>query len=286
MKAAWSPRAQGWPHWQHSKLVEAGGLSWHVQVWGTGPTALLVHGTGASTHSYREVLPRLAERCTVVAVDLPGHGFSGPAPFSPTPENVAGGLGALLAALSLGPVEVAVGHSAGAAVLARLAADGGLSPRLLVGLAPSLHPMPAFSRTVFSPLARWLSSHRLAAEVIALQSRRRRGVEDMVWGIGSRLDEQGLRLYQRLSTHADHVAGVLRMLAAWDLSSLWRLLPALPVPVLLLAGAQDRAIPLRELRRVQGHLARANLEIVSRAGHLLHEEQPAWVTSRLLGALG
>ena len=36
-----------------SRFVEAAGLRWHVQILGNGPTLLLVHGTGASTHSWR-----------------------------------------------------------------------------------------------------------------------------------------------------------------------------------------------------------------------------------------
>ncbi|HRD99357.1 MAG TPA: alpha/beta fold hydrolase, partial [Rubrivivax sp.] len=37
---------------------------------------LLLHGTGASTHSWRRLVPLLARRAGVLAVDLPGHGFS------------------------------------------------------------------------------------------------------------------------------------------------------------------------------------------------------------------
>ena len=65
-----------WPHRQASRFVEAGGLKWHVQIMGAGPPLLLVHGTGASTHSWRDLMPLLAERYRVVAPDLPGHGFT------------------------------------------------------------------------------------------------------------------------------------------------------------------------------------------------------------------
>ncbi|MFZ4410973.1 MAG: alpha/beta fold hydrolase, partial [Paracraurococcus sp.] len=65
-----------WPNRPTSRLVAAGGLRWHVQVAGTGPVLLLVHGTGAATHSWRDLLPLLARHFTVVAPDLPGHGFT------------------------------------------------------------------------------------------------------------------------------------------------------------------------------------------------------------------
>ena len=56
--------------------VHVNGGDFHCEVAGEGPVALLLHGTGASTHSFRDLLPWLARRCTVVAPDLPGHGFT------------------------------------------------------------------------------------------------------------------------------------------------------------------------------------------------------------------
>ena len=52
------------------------GLRWHVQMMGTGPQVLLLHGAGAATHSWRDVAPLLARDFTVIAPDLPGHGFT------------------------------------------------------------------------------------------------------------------------------------------------------------------------------------------------------------------
>ena len=40
------------------------------------PVLLLLHGTGAATHSWRSLAPLLAEHFRVVAPDLPGHGFT------------------------------------------------------------------------------------------------------------------------------------------------------------------------------------------------------------------
>jgi pimeloyl-ACP methyl ester carboxylesterase len=49
-----------------------------------------LHGTGASTHSFRELAAVLAERFTTVAIDLPGQGFSRiDDDFEPTPHAVA-----------------------------------------------------------------------------------------------------------------------------------------------------------------------------------------------------
>ena len=37
---------------------------------------LLLHGTGAATHSWRGLAPLLATHFTLIAPDLPGHGFT------------------------------------------------------------------------------------------------------------------------------------------------------------------------------------------------------------------
>ena len=72
----WAKDGADWPNRQYSRFVEAAGMRWHVQVMGQGPALLLLHGTGAATHSWRDVMPKLAGHYTVVAIDLPGHAFT------------------------------------------------------------------------------------------------------------------------------------------------------------------------------------------------------------------
>ena len=72
----WEREGRDWPNRTYSRFVQAARLRWHVQLMGDGPALLLLHGTGAATHSWRALAPLLAERFTVVAPDLPGHGFT------------------------------------------------------------------------------------------------------------------------------------------------------------------------------------------------------------------
>ena len=49
-----------WPHKERSEMVDAGGMRFHVQRFGDeGPNIFLLHGTGASTHSFRDLAPVL-----------------------------------------------------------------------------------------------------------------------------------------------------------------------------------------------------------------------------------
>lgn len=76
----WLRDGADWPHRDASRFVVAGGVRWHVQIAGDGPPLLLLHGSGASTHSWRDLLPLLARTHTVIAPDLPGHAFTSTPP--------------------------------------------------------------------------------------------------------------------------------------------------------------------------------------------------------------
>ena len=136
----WDRDGHDWPNREASRFVEAAGMRWHVQRMGCGPPLLLVHGTGAATHSWRHLAPLLARRFTVIAPDLPGHGFTDPSPSNALSlPGMARALRALLDHLEIQPA-VAVGHSAGAAILARLCIDRQLSPAALIFLNGALLP--------------------------------------------------------------------------------------------------------------------------------------------------
>ena len=57
----WQRHAATWPNAAHSRFVETQAHRWHIQRAGKGPGALLLHGAGASTHSWRGMFPLLAE---------------------------------------------------------------------------------------------------------------------------------------------------------------------------------------------------------------------------------
>ncbi|AWN54238.1 alpha/beta fold hydrolase BchO [Methylobacterium sp. 17Sr1-1] len=261
-----------WPNREASRFVAAGGLTWHVQEAGTGPVLLLVHGTGAATHSWRGLLPLLARDFRVIAPDLPGHGFTDPLP-TPSLPRMARALGDLLRVLGAAP-EVAVGHSAGAAILARLCLDGVVSPRLLVGLNAALKPFPGMAGFIFPAMARALFLNPVTPRVFAW-SADRAAVERLIHGTGSTLDRTGLDLYRRLFQTPGHVAGALGMMAHWDLIPLDRELPRLKAPLLLIVGGQDRTIAPEVSFGLADRLGgRARVELLRGLGHLAHEEKP------------
>lgn len=262
-----------------SLTVRRGGFCWHVRAAGRGPALLLLHGTGASGDSFRGLMPLLAERFTVFAPDLPGHAESRPPPwFKPTLPAMAAALRELLDALGAEPA-VAVGHSAGAALLVRMALDRAVAPQLVVGLGAALVPFRGLARAVLPPAARALA---VASSLFAPRDWDAGRVERMLRRTGSSLDASGVELYRQLLERPGHVTATLSMMAHWDIDSIFAELPALPARLLLLAGRDDRAVPVAQQRAAAARAPRGRLAVVDAAGHLLHEERPATVARLIL----
>ena len=284
----WERDGRDWPHRDASRFVQAGGLRWHVQQMGQGPVVLLLHGTGASTHSWRGLMPLLARQFTVVAMDLPGHAFTATPPSAQLSlPGMARLIAALVEALAI-EVELVVGHSAGAAIGAHMLLDGQLAARALVSINGAFFPLGGVAGLLFPSVARLMAATPFASRLFARSAADRRAVEKLIQGTGSTLDAQGIDLYGRLVRDSQHAAGALGMMAQWDLRPLGRDLARLATPLALIVGANDRAVPPADAQRVRDLIPAttpSTLDVLVGAGHLVHEERPAEVMKRLLASV-
>ncbi|MBK1716643.1 alpha/beta fold hydrolase BchO [Thiocystis violacea] len=286
----WEREGSDWPNRESSQFVSAGGLRWHVQRMGQGPVLLLLHGTGAATHSWRDFAPRLAERFTLIAPDLPGHGFtSAPPQDRMSLPGMAASVGALVETLGVQP-ELVLGHSAGAAILIRACLEGRIAPRGLISLNGALLPWRGLPGRIFSPAAKLFATNSLVSTLFALRARNRKVIQRLVDSTGSTLEPAGVDLYQRLIRYPSHVRASLSMMAHWDLGLIEQGLPQLKTPLFLIVGEQDSTVSPREARRVrQGLRPDAELIELVGLGHLAHEERPyevADVVRRIAVGLG
>ena len=285
----WARQGQGWPHAERSRLVAVDGQRWFVQQWPTpsndAPRLLLLHGTGASSHSWRGLAPLLAAHAGVTAFDLPGHGFSDPAAGEgATLDGMARGVDALLRQIGVQPT-LAIGHSAGAAIAVRWALDQPEGLRALIGLNAALLPLQGLAGQLFSPLARLLAANRLVPHLFAWRAAAPVRVRRLLAGTGSTLDDEGVALYGRLVADPAHVAGALSMMARWDLPALARSLPQLRSPLHLLVGERDGTVPPADAERVRALLPSTTVSRLPGLGHLAHEEQPGLVLQRVLALI-
>jgi magnesium chelatase accessory protein len=271
--------------------VAADGIAWHVQHWPAPsqpgpPRVLLLHGTGGSTHCWRGVAPWLAQHAEVLALDLPGHGFSS-APANPqgmSLQGMARGVAALLTDWPFTP-DMVVGHSAGCAVAVRMALDGQLpGTELAIGIGAALLPWQGLPGKWFGPLARGLASLGPVPKWFTGWANKPGVLQGLVDSTGSTLNDESLALWRRLVARPEHAQATLRMMAEWDLPGLQHDLPRLATPLCLLHGSRDTTVRPSQSHRAAQHVTpavRAGVHEWPNLGHLAPEEAPDLVAQTI-----
>lgn len=271
-----------WPLAQYSTTVPSQGLNWHVQSLGKGPTVVLIHGTGASTHSWRDVALHLSDDFHVVMFDLPGHGFTSSGTGKQMSlRGMSQAITALLDKLAL-PVRYLVGHSAGAALACQLVLDSSVAVERLVSINGALKPFDGMAGQFFAPLAKALCGTSLIPRLVSWRAAANDQLATkLLDDTGSQLNRDGVAYYGQLLQRPAHVAGALNMMAHWDLKPFWQRLPSLDTPLLLLAGNQDRTVLPRQASEASRRIQAATLRWLPGLGHLAHEESPALICEEL-----
>ena len=281
----WQRDGATWPHHECSQFVEVGNLRWHVQrmhglthkavhASRAKPDVLLIHGTGATTHSWRDLMPLLTSKFKVWAVDLPGHGFtSAGTPLQMSLPGMAQALAALLKVLGVQP-QVLVGHSAGAAIAARMCLDGWLEPKALFSLNGALLPLGGLPGLMFPPAAKVMAALPFVPKLFARSADNPLAARRLIASTGSVLEADGVELYARLLRNSEHVGGALAMMANWDLKALASKISQLKPALTLVIGSNDLAVPPAQAHRVHRMLPASTVITLPGVGHLAHEEQP------------
>jgi magnesium chelatase accessory protein len=269
----WARDLPGWPHAAHSRRVAHPPHRWHVQEMGEGETLLLIHGAGGSTHSWRGLMPLLARRRHVVALDLPGQGFTRAGTKSRCSlPLMSDDIAAFTEAQGWRPVAV-IGHSAGAAIALELARRLAPQPRV-VGLNAALGNFEGVAGWLFPMLAKALALNPFSATMLTMGGASPARTRRLIESTGSTLDEAGLRLYARLVGDRGHVDATLKMMSQWRIDPLLDMLPTIDAPTLFVTGDRDTAVPPATSDRAAARMPQAEVRHLPGLGHLAHEEDP------------
>jgi len=248
---------------------------------GAGAPILLLHGFGGAASNWTLVAPELIRHGRVLVPDLPGHGGSGPLPApAETLEPFARRVASLLDRPAL-----VVGHSLGGVVALRLAAHRPELVRgvLLAGCAGISSGTREAERLLY--LAALVKAGRRVSPFRRAVSRSpllRRLVFELVSTADPRaLAERasngflaGSALYTDL--HTARVALVREELRL-DLERV-------RCPALVLHGARDKQVPLRDGYEYARRL-RAPIRVIADCGHLLIGERPDAVVDAIRALL-
>jgi pimeloyl-ACP methyl ester carboxylesterase len=254
------------------RFVRFGEQLVHTEQAGRGPAVLLLHGFGASTFSWRKVLPGLAESFRVVAVDLNGFGYT------ERPRDRESYTRQGQAALVLGVMDALgidrahfVGHSYGGALTLWIASrhPGRVRSIVLIDSAAPTYPDDRRSgAAAFRPLA-FFFLRGYALRPSAIRKALERSIHDdslvtpeMVRGYTERLHVEGLAdAYQGLT--APRPGPVERVE-----------LETIDVPALVVWGTEDTLIPAESGHRAASRLPRATFVTLEKTGHIPMEERP------------
>ncbi|MEM8728431.1 MAG: alpha/beta fold hydrolase BchO [Pseudomonadota bacterium] len=273
----WPEDLQNWPQSAWSRRVICPPHRWHVQEAGEGPLVLFLHGAGSATHSWAPVMADLVASHRVIAIDLPGHGFTALGARNRSGlEEMSEDIGRLCAQEAWQPVLI-VAHSAGGAVAMdltdrHLRRDGVAPPVLAVNPAMDTFEGPA--GFVFPMIAKALSMNPMVPWLFTLgpdaMSRARR----LIGSTGSQIPEAQLACYARLLQDRDHVRGALSMMAQWSFRTLRARLPETDIRCTFVIGGKDQAVPPHQSQAVALILKHAERIVLEDLGHLAHEEAP------------
>jgi pimeloyl-ACP methyl ester carboxylesterase len=174
-------------------FVEANGVRFHVTEAGPpdGRPVLALHGWPQHHWEYRDLLADPPPGLRIIAPDLPGYGWSGPAPHKWAKRDVAADVLALMDAMDLDRV-LLLAHDWGAAAgyYMVLEQQDRFDGYLVCNMA---HPWLS-SRAVLPHLWRFVYQLPLATIGVAVQ-RRTPYVERVMLGIGSRMDRESARVF-------------------------------------------------------------------------------------------
>lgn len=270
----------GWPGRETSRIIASSPHRWHVQITGDGPDILLLHGAGGSAHSWATLTPYLASRHRVIALDLPGHGWTRSPRGRARLGDVAADIAALAAQEGWTPGLV-IGHSAGGAVALELARQGRLTPKRLVVVNGALENFRGAAGLLFPAMAKMLALNPFTGLLLSQGGRSLGQVRTLLANVGTTLSDDALGHYARLIQRRAHVDGTLAMMAQWSLEDLNRALPRIGTPTLFLHGENDGAVAVSVAERAAQSMPDARLVVLPGIGHIAQEEAPEQVAGEI-----
>jgi pimeloyl-ACP methyl ester carboxylesterase len=272
----------------HSELVREASVTRWTKVHGhdvayrqagDGPLLVMIHGIAGSSGTWVPAMPLLAERYTVIAPDLLGHGESAKPRGDYSLGAYASGVRDLLGVLGYERATV-VGHSLGGGVAMQFAYQfPQMAERLVLvcsgGLGKEVTPLLRALTVPGSEFVLPVVLRHELHDVLGLAGRflGRLGLRadpflSEVWSAWARLtDVRAQRAFIHTIRAVIDTAG--QRVSARD-----RLYLAHEIPTMIIWGDRDQVIPVSHAHIAHELIPGSRLEIIEGAGHFLPIERP------------
>ncbi|MBA8930045.1 pimeloyl-ACP methyl ester carboxylesterase [Kutzneria viridogrisea] len=289
------------PPWP-GRMLESGGVRLHVRqapcVDPDAPLAVFVHGLGGSATNWTDLMGQLSASVNCLALDLPGFGRTPPPEgydfsLARHTETVAAFLGGLDRPVHL------FGNSMGGAIALALAAEHPELVRSVTLISPAMPDLRLDPRRVADPRLPLaflpVVGEKVRASLAAMTPREQseqvlRLCFARPWlvpehrvreGVLETIERNGLPYYR--SALAGSTIGLIKAWLRPRSGSLWRVVPKVQAPTLVVWGAQDRLVSVRKAPRTAGLLRRGRLLVLPYTGHCAQIERPVTVARAALG---
>jgi 3-oxoadipate enol-lactonase len=256
-------------------FLEAEGFRLHYKIHNpagrSGPPVVLLHGLGSCGDDWLLQVPALTPHHGVITPDLPGHGESGAPPSGLTIAALARSVAGLLDSRDARRAHI-VGLSLGGVVALQLAVD---RPELLSSLV-LVNAFPRLRRHPGGLVRGMVRIGLLAAAPMSWTGR---------WVAGGLFPGEGKAALREVA--AQRIASnsrlpYLRTVGAILRFDLSRRLGEIHVPTLVLAGAEDRTVPLASKVELARGIEGARLEVIEGSGHATPIDAPEAFNAALL----
>ncbi|MEO8505318.1 MAG: alpha/beta hydrolase [Acidobacteriota bacterium] len=267
-----TPFAQVREHVPAEDMLEIVGQTVHIEQLGAGEPVVLLHGFGESTYTYRYVMPALAARYRVVAIDLNGFGYT-ERPRSATAYTLDGQQRMVLGVLDHLGIESAhfVGHSYGGGLTQWIAAHHVERVRSMILVDTTI---PLYSTTRRSRVANFRLLSKVFLRAVAL---RQRFVQR---GLRAAYFDPALATTEVANAYLDRLRVEGLEEAYYGLTAKNGLPPAeidfaaVRVPALVVWGENDTLTSISNGKRIAAALGNARFVSFADCGHVPMEEKP------------
>jgi len=236
---------------------------------GVGEPLLLIHGIGQSLYTWRRVFSELSENYRVIALDLPGHGYSGrPEDFAYSMDEMADLLRGFLDAIDVRSAHM-IGFSTGSMYMLRFLT---LYPECVancIAISPGgiTKQMPSLIRSLNNPLSAVFSRNLFSAGDV------KKLLLDCVSDDAVVTERVVQQYYQPVSDGLSREA-LMYAVQNFDISYVTEGLAETDHEVLLLWGKEDRWHTPNNSVFFQGVLQNGRYFLIRNAGHLVQEDTP------------
>jgi len=250
-----------------SKFIEINGMEAHYRIEGNGPHVVLLHGTAASLHTWESWVDVLQDSFTVLTVDIPGFGLTGPDPnhdYTTTAYNNF--INELTKTLSIENFHLG-GNSLGGYISWNYALDhpNRVDKLILIDASGFPHESPSIFKLMRNPVLAPIIKR------IGVRSLIESNLKEVYYD-DSKVTEQLIDRYYAMSLRAGNRDALIARVKRQDINRVDQLYQ-LKEPTLLMWGEADLWVPFEDAMKFDKAIPNSKIISYEDAGHVPMEEK-------------